>query len=97
MTAYISHPDITGDPVPVPDSALPHWLSCGWEQVEAPPRRSRAPRPTKTGPPLTTDTTSGDQVPVPVETVPDAKADQPTAPSPRRARTGTAARSPQED
>lgn len=95
MTAYIRHPDVAGDPVPVPETALPHWLSCGWQQVEAPPQRQRPPRPVKTDPTPTTDTTDEAQSSVPVETVPDAVTEQSTAPSTRRAR--TAARTPQED
>lgn len=35
------HPNIDGDPVAVPKSAVPHYTGGGWEECEPPPPRVR--------------------------------------------------------
>jgi hypothetical protein len=35
---WIKHPDLPGQPVEVPDLAVPHYRAAGWEITEAPPK-----------------------------------------------------------
>lgn len=40
-TVYVRHPNVGGDPVAVPKSAVPHYTAGGWEECDPPAPRVR--------------------------------------------------------
>jgi hypothetical protein len=47
MSTWIEHPDLPGQPVEVPDIAVPHYRASGWQVTEAPPKPPKLPREDK--------------------------------------------------